>query len=91
VVLTFYCIRRPDGEDSGKCELQFLARHGLQRHRKVEGRDADLPHLLERIDHAFLGDLDSIDTNAGDGEVGVRLRDVIARHDGDFGCGSLVR
>lgn len=66
-------------------ELQLLACHGLQRHGEVKGRDAQLRHLLERIDKGFFGDADFIDPYASDGEVRVRLGDVIP-HVGDSQC-----
>ena len=57
---------------------QLLRSHRLQRHAEVEGRDRDLRDLLEWIDEAFLADPDLVHTHAGDGEVGVGLRDMVA-------------
>jgi hypothetical protein len=50
-------------------KLQLLAGHGLERHGKVERRNRDLRHLLERHDEAFLRDSDILDSQTSNGEV----------------------
>ena len=57
--------------------MQLLARHGLQCHGEVEGRDGDLSDLLEGHDEAFLRDSHIVDPYTSDGEVRVGLGDVI--------------
>lgn len=77
-----FLIVRSDGEHCRKGKLQLLACHGLKRHGKIEGCNAELRDLLKRIDEGLLADANFLDTSAGNGEVRVRFGDVIPH-----GCG----
>jgi len=66
-----------NSEHGGKGELELFNGHGLELHRKVEGRDRDLGDFLERVDERFLLDIAFVDTCARKDQVGRRLRYVI--------------
>jgi ribosomal protein L35 len=50
-------------------ELKLLAGHSLKRHGKVEWRDGNLRHLLERQDEAFLRNSDILNPYTSNGEI----------------------